>query len=78
LEVGNPGDAGAVEISDMVVTTQGGSAAAIGMYLSLHWMQAFADLTDFVLKVSSGTSRKALKDPLACGMYMFASAARTQ
>jgi hypothetical protein len=45
LKVGNPGDVGAVEISDIVITTQGGSAGAIGMYLFLHWTQAFADLT---------------------------------
>ncbi|KAJ7216702.1 pectate lyase superfamily protein-domain-containing protein [Mycena rebaudengoi] len=31
LRVGNPGDVGAVEISDIVITTQGGSAGAIGI-----------------------------------------------
>ncbi|KAJ7265334.1 glycoside hydrolase family 55 protein, partial [Mycena rebaudengoi] len=31
LRVGNPGDEGAVEISDMVITTQGGAAGAIGI-----------------------------------------------
>ncbi|KAJ7216114.1 pectate lyase superfamily protein-domain-containing protein [Mycena rebaudengoi] len=31
LRVGNPGDTGAVEISDLVITTTGGSAGAIGI-----------------------------------------------
>ncbi|KAJ7079288.1 pectin lyase fold/virulence factor [Mycena belliarum] len=31
IRVGNPGDEGAVEISDMVITTTGGSAGAIGI-----------------------------------------------
>ncbi|KAJ7653050.1 pectate lyase superfamily protein-domain-containing protein [Mycena rosella] len=31
IRVGNPGDTGAVEISDMVITTTGGSAGAIGI-----------------------------------------------
>jgi hypothetical protein len=30
-KVGNPGDIGAVEISDLVITTTGGSAGAIGI-----------------------------------------------
>ncbi|KAJ6557609.1 pectate lyase superfamily protein-domain-containing protein [Mycena capillaripes] len=31
IRVGNPGDTGAVEISDMVITSKGGSAGAIGV-----------------------------------------------
>ncbi|KAF7292594.1 hypothetical protein MIND_01157200 [Mycena indigotica] len=36
IQVGNPGDNGVVEMSDLVITTTGGSAGAIGIQWNLE------------------------------------------
>ncbi|CAK5264148.1 unnamed protein product [Mycena citricolor] len=76
LRVGNPGDQGTVEISDIVITTQGGSAGAVGIEWNIaQGSQGSAGLWDVHIRLGGTTGTNVQVSQCPTSQYNLVSCA---